>query len=156
MLQSITSSCTTEKSHGVPSIGYSSEALRQDLERVTKIWRNFQSSRARDAVYSYLAAIFALVEWWAIDKRAISRARLALRLRSIEVSEEIEPFAAVIVATSHPAKLDKRMISKWSRVLRYAAEYKTKSEPLQQFIKRKGGLNACAARYARRLGRWAA
>src|SRR5450830_1934865 len=155
MLQSITSSCTTEKSHGVPSIGYSSEALRQDLERVTKIWRNFQSSRARDAVYSYLAAILALVEWWAIDKRAISRARLALRLRSIEVSE-VEPFAAVIVATSHPAKLDKRMISKYSRVLRYAAKYKTRSEALQRFVERKGGLNKCASRYARRLGRWAA
>jgi hypothetical protein len=156
MLQSITSSYATEKSHGVPSIGYSSEALRQDLERVAKIWRDFQSSRARDAVYAYLTAIFALVEWWEIDKRAISRARLALHLRGIEAPMEIEPFAAVIVATSHPAKLDKRMISKWSRVLRYAAKYKTKSEPLQQFIKRKGGLNACAARYAHRLGRWAA
>src|SRR5450756_1797666 len=156
MLQSITSSCTTEKSHGVPSIGYSSEALRQDLERVTKIWRNFQSSRARDAVYSYLAAIFALVEWWEIDKRAISRARLALHLRGIDIPDKIERFTAVIVATSHPTKLDKRMTSKWSRVLRYAAKYKTKSEPLQQFIKRKGGLNKCASRYARRLGRWAA
>ena len=156
MLQSITSSCTTENSHGVPSIDYCSEALRQDLERVAKIWRDFQSSRARDAVYSYLAAIFALVEWWEIDKRAISRARLALRLRGIKIPDEIEPFAAVIVATSHPAKLEKRMISKYSRVLRYAAKYKTRSEPLQRFVERKGGLNKCASRYARRLGRWAA
>ena len=156
MLQSITSSCTTEKSHSVPNINYSSEAMRQDLERVAKIWRDFQSSRTRDAVYGYLAAIFALVEWWTIDKREISRARLALQLRGIGIPEEIEPFAAVIVATSHPAKLDKRMISKWSRVLRYAAKYKTKSEPLQRFVERKGGLNKCASRYARRLGRWAA
>jgi len=107
MLQSITSSCTAEQSHGAPSIGYSSEALLQDLEQVAKIWRDFQSSRTRDAVYGYLAAIFALVEWWTIDKREISRARLALQLRGIGIPEEIEPFAAVIVATSHPAKLDK-------------------------------------------------
>ena len=123
MLQSITSSCTAEQSHGAPSIGYSSEALLQDLEQVAKIWRDFQSSRTRDAVYGYLAAIFALVEWWTIDKREISRARLALQLRGIGIPEEIEPFAAVIVVTSHPAKLDKRMTSKYSRTLWYAEKY---------------------------------
>jgi hypothetical protein len=42
------------------------------------------------------------------------------------------------------AKVDKRTRSKWSRVLRYALEYKCHSEPLDQFIKRKGGINKCA------------
>ena len=37
--------------------------------------------------------------------------------------------------------------------LRYAAEFKDLDEPLRDFIQRKGGLNACAARFARRLGR---
>jgi len=46
-----------------------------------------------------------------------------------------------------------RMRSKWSRVLRYAAEYKDLDEPLRDFIKRRGGVNECAARFARRLGR---
>jgi hypothetical protein len=59
----------------------------------------------------------------------------------------------VIVAAAHPTILDKRMISKWSRVLRFAAKYKDPSEPLNEFLKRNGGLNACAGRYARRLGR---
>jgi hypothetical protein len=36
--------------------------------------------------------------------------------------------------------------------LQYAAEYKDLNEPLGDFIKRKGGLNRCAARFARRLG----
>ena len=45
------------------------------------------------------------------------------------------------------------MRSKWSRVLRYAAEFKDLDEPLGDFIKRKGGINKCAARFARRLGR---
>ena len=52
-------------------------------------------------------------------------------------------------------KVDDRMRSKWSRVLRYAAEFKDLAEPLADFIKRKGGLNACAARFVRRLGRGA-
>ena len=34
-----------------------------------------------------------------------------------------------------------------------AEEYKDLDEPLADFIKRKGGINECAARFARRLGR---
>jgi hypothetical protein len=37
--------------------------------------------------------------------------------------------------------------------LRYAVRYKDHSEPLDQFIKRKGGINECATRFARCLGR---
>jgi hypothetical protein len=49
--------------------------------------------------------------------------------------------------------VDKRTRSKWSRVLRYAAEYKTNAEPLAAFVQRKGGINKCAARFARWPGR---
>jgi hypothetical protein len=40
-----------------------------------------------------------------------------------------------------------------SQVLRYAAEYKDPDEPLPDFVVRRGGLNECVARFARRLGR---
>ena len=46
-----------------------------------------------------------------------------------------------------------RTRSKWSRVLRYAADYKPSSEPLATFIQRKGGINSCASRFAQCLGR---
>jgi hypothetical protein len=36
-------------------------------------------------------------------------------------------------------------------MLRYAAEYKDLDEPLRDFIVRRGGINKCAARFARRL-----
>ena len=39
--------------------------------------------------------------------------------------------------------------------LGYAAVYKLDSEPLDRFVKRKGGINACAARFTRALGRGA-
>jgi hypothetical protein len=42
---------------------------------------------------------------------------------------------------------------KWSRVMRHPAAYKSDSEALDQFIRRKGGINAYAARFSRRLGR---
>ena len=46
------------------------------------------------------------------------------------------------------------MRSKWSRVLRYAAMYKDLDKPLADFVKRRGGINKCATRYTRRLGRY--
>jgi hypothetical protein len=80
-----------------------------------------------------------LVAWWAAEGREVERARRALRLQRLEMSDREEPFAAVIRCTADPARADKRTRSKWSRVLRYAAVYKDDSEPLGQFIRRKGG-----------------
>ena len=58
-------------------------------------------------------------------------------------SDREDPFAAVIRCTADPAKADKRTRSKWTRVMRYATAYKPDSEPLDQFIRRKGGINKC-------------
>jgi hypothetical protein len=63
--------------------------------------------------------------------------------------------AAVIVCTADPAKADKRTRSKWSRIMRYSAAYKSDSEPLNQFAKPEGGINACAVRFSRGIGRGA-
>jgi hypothetical protein len=59
----------------------------------------------------------------------------------------------VILCTADHDKVDDRTRSKWSRALRYAAEYNDLDESLRDFIQRKGGINRCAARFARRLGR---
>jgi hypothetical protein len=91
-----------------------------------------------------------------VDRGSADRARRALRLQRLAVSEREDPFAAVIRCTTDPAKADKRTRSKWSRVLRYAAVYKADSEPLDHFIRRKGGINSCAGRFSGCLGRGAA
>ena len=134
-------------------VPYTTKALRQDLLRVRNAWDESQARRERDAIYIYLTAVFDLVAWWTAENRAVERARKALRLRNIWVSDHIEPFAAVIRCTSDPAKVDKRIRSKWSRALRYAL-VQTPSESLVQFIKREGGINRCADRFrAHRRGR---
>ena len=134
-------------------VPYCKEALRQDLTRVRIAWDECQSSRDRNAIYGYLSAVFDLVMWWAAEDRAISRARWTLRLQRLDLPTIDEPFAAVILCTADRQKVDKRTRSKWSRVLRYSAEYKTSAEPLAAFILRKGGINKCAARFTRCLGR---
>jgi hypothetical protein len=136
-------------------IPYTSAALRQDLERLRSIWEDCQASRDRNAIYRYLNAVYGLVAWWTAEGRERDRARQALRLQRLEASEREDPFAAVIRCTAHPVKADKRTRSKWSRLTRYVAVRKPHSEPLDQFIKRNGGINACAARFTRRLGRGA-
>src|SRR6266480_7823404 len=134
-------------------VPYTTQALRQDLTRVRIAWDECQAHRERDAIYGYLSAVFDLVMWWKAEDRAISRARWALRLQNISPSDHDESFTAIIRCTSDPAKVDKRTRSKWSRVLRYAAEYKSNSEPLAAFVRRKGGINKCASRFTRCLGR---
>jgi hypothetical protein len=133
-------------------VAYTIQALRQDLRRVRSAWDECQANRDRDAIYCYLTAVFNLVAWWVAENRAIERGRKALRLHNIVPSDHDEPFAAVIRRTSDPAKVDKRTRSKWSRVLRYALKCKSLSEPLDAFIKRKGGINICASRFTRVLG----
>jgi hypothetical protein len=134
-------------------VPYTSQALRQDLLRVRSAWDECQAHRERDAIYCYLTAVFDLVAWWAAEGRAVSRARWALQMQHLDLPTTDEPFAAIILCTADPAKVDKRTRSKWSRVLRYSAEYKSHGESLATFVQRRGGINKCAERFARCLGR---
>ena len=139
------------------AIAFSTEALKANLERLESEWETYQNTRDRDGIYQYLAAVFELIMWWKHEQKAVEYARRALSVQRRQTVPNIaEPFAAVIFCTADPEKVDYRMRSKWSRVLRYAADYKDLDEPLRDFIKRKGGINKCAARYTRRLGRGAA
>jgi hypothetical protein len=135
------------------TVPFSTGALKANLLRLENEWETVQASRDRDAIYQYLTAVFEIVMVWAKEGKAVKRAYRALRLRGYSSVREPEPFAAVILCTSDPEKADYRTRSKWSRVLRYAAEFKDLDEPLADYIKRKGGINACAARFAQCLGR---
>jgi hypothetical protein len=59
---------------------------------VQNAWDECQAHRERDAIYSYLTAVFDLVAWWTAENRAIDRGRKALRLRNIWPSDHDEPF----------------------------------------------------------------
>jgi hypothetical protein len=136
------------------NIEFSAEALKANLERLRGEWEDYQSTRDRDGIYGYLTVVFELVSWWAHEGKAGECARRALCLKERRLMVEVqEPFSAVIFCTADPDKVDFRTRSKWSRVLRYAAEFKGLDEPLTDFIRRKGGINKCAARFARHLGR---
>jgi hypothetical protein len=137
-----------------PDVPFSDAALRTTLERLEGEWDDFQAARDRDAVYGYLTAVFEVAAWWMQDRRANEYARRALKLNNRPLPRKSpEPFASLILCTADPKKVNYRTRSKWSRVLRYAAEFKRWDETLTAFVKRKGGINKCAGRFARRLGR---
>ena len=123
-------------------------AITQLCEHVSR----YPATRDRNAIYGYLSAVFDLVMWWKAEDRAISRARWALRLQGADLPTTDELFAMVIFCTAGHDKVDKRTRSKWSRTMRYAAEYKTNAEPLAAFVRRKGGINKCAERFTHGSG----
>jgi hypothetical protein len=100
--------------------------------------------------------VYDLVSWWSAEKCEADRARQALRLRGLLPWPREDAYAAMIRCTADPVRGDKRTRSKWSRVLRYVKMQKDEKEPLAEFIKRKGGINECNARYGRSLRRLAA
>jgi hypothetical protein len=141
---------------GTNAIPYTKRAFERDLERVHDAWDDSQADRRRDAIYGYLKAVYDLVSWWSAEGCEVDRARQAMRLRGLLLLPREDVFAAIIRCTADPARADKRTRSKWSRVLRYVKMQKDEKEPFAGFIKRKGGVYECNARYGRCLRRLAA
>jgi hypothetical protein len=126
--------------------------LRQRLGTVCDAWDDFQECRKRDAVYGYLKAVFALVVDYKKQRRTKRLLRRAFQFAGLQFDKNADPFAAVIRCTCEQ-NLDCKTISKYARALRYAARCKKPRTPLRIFIKKMGGINACAERYTIYLGR---
>jgi hypothetical protein len=140
-----------ELQHGAIHPGRKSEErkladLDAELKLVTVAWTKYQANRDRNAVYGYLEAVFAVVAKWTRSGCAKSRTVQALASRGLEGSKKVEPYAAVIACTA--TVVDRKTKSKWSRALRQTARLKDKAESLAAFIKRQGGINACAANFS--------
>jgi hypothetical protein len=128
-------------------------AVEEDgLAKARTAWKEYQSTRERDAVYGYLAAVFQIIARWKEQHRAkASLHRVLSATKQCGAIRIDEPFAVVICCTSDSGKLDAKTRSKWSRALRYAERFKPHNQGLTQFIKSKGGINECAAQRSDRL-----
>jgi hypothetical protein len=116
---------------------------------VHEAWRESRRQHNRYFVYQYLTAVFDLVTVWQKENRAVEGAKRALWLKGRAGGDKIEPFAAVIRCTSPRKRVDAKARSKWARALIFAAEYKLPSEPLEHFLRRRGGINSSAAELSR-------
>ena len=125
-----------------------SARLRRWLEKIRGAWDDFQASRARDAVYGYLEAVFAIVEHYRVRRRTTRLLRHAFEFGDLPLDKQADPFTAIIRCTSDDS-VDSKTISRWARALRYVARCKQPRAGLKAFMKGLGGVNACADRYAR-------
>ena len=126
--------------------------LRRRLGKVSDACDKFQASRARDAVYGYLEAVFSTVLHYKVRRRTKRLLRHAFKFAGLPFDKRADPFAMLIRCTCEQ-ELDNKTISKWARALRYVAHCKVPRARLKTFMKEAGGVNACAERYARYYGR---
>jgi hypothetical protein len=121
--------------------------LSSELETLRAVSKRTFSSGNRMAVHKLLGAIFNLVTRWEVEDRLEEGLYRLLDSLQDPVPLRIgEAFAVVIYCTA--PHVDKKSRSKWARALRYAAANKQDDESIKSFFKRKGGINACASRYA--------
>jgi hypothetical protein len=142
----------TLRPHREPTRKTPSARLRQWLEKIQRAWDEFQTSRARDAVYAYLAAVFAIVMHYKVRRRTNRLLRHAFKFADRPFEENADSFKAVIRCTSD-RDIDNKTVSKYARALRYAARRKEPDMRLKTFMKEAGGVNACADLYAKHFGR---
>ncbi len=110
-------------------VGPYSATVHDELLQAKIAWKIYQSTRERGAVYDYLRAVFKVVRRWRKEHRAKASSRQALKVAGrINMVRNREPFAIVILCTSDPGKVDAKTRSKWSRVLRYANQFKADTE----------------------------
>jgi hypothetical protein len=128
--------------------------FRQRLNKVADAWDDFQASRARDAVYGYLEAVFATVAHYKVRRRTNRLLRHAFNFAGLPFDDKADPFTAVIHCTCDD-DVDNKTISKWARALWYVARSKVAPAQLKAFMKEVGGVNACADGYSRHLGKGA-
>jgi Holliday junction resolvase-like predicted endonuclease len=132
-----------------PATVTTTDKVRRQLLRLRKAWSACQRDRNRDAIYKYLGDVYEVVARWRDQGQVASRVR-RVRMLLQNTTADLDPYALLIVATSDAKTVDRKIRSKWCRVLRLAERYKPGTVSLKAFIKGRGGINACAAQYARR------
>ena len=140
------------RSHQEPGGKIPKARVRRRLEKVRDAWDDFQVSRTRDAVYGFLGAVFEMVMHYKVRRRTTRLRQHAFKFANLPLNNSSDLFTAVIRCTSDD-NADSKTISKWARALRYVARSKEPAARLRTFMKKAGGVNACASLYAKRRKR---
>jgi hypothetical protein len=154
MTRAVSISKALRQVHRAPKSKASELRIRPRLEKIRDAWDEFQANRARDAVYEYLEAVFAIVEHYKIRRRATRLRQDAFKFANLPPNNSSDLFTAVIRCTCDD-NVDIKTISKWARALRYVAHCNVPRTRLKTFMKEVGGVNACAHLYAKCCGRGA-
>ena len=90
-----------------------------ELDKAKAAFNEYRSTRRRDAIYTYLSEMFAVVRRWKEQNCLKSKTHKALRaMGNRNAIRKQDPFATVIFCTSDSRFVDIKTRSKWSRALR--------------------------------------
>jgi hypothetical protein len=134
-------------------VPYTQEELEAEVDRIRRAWRKYRRSRSRNGIYRFFTCIFELGTTWTKVGKATGRVNHAIILAGCTVPKSADLFSALITVASHPERVDRRTLAKWSRVLRYAANAKPTHVRFKRFVRQRGGVNGCATTATRRLRR---
>jgi hypothetical protein len=121
--------------------------LASELSALMAISKRTFAADDRIAVRTLLEVIYNQVSRWEAESRLEEGLYGLLDTLQAPVPLRVgEAFSVVIYCTA--PHVDKKSRSKWARALRYATAVKPADESIKKFIKRRGGINACASAYA--------
>jgi hypothetical protein len=122
-----------------------SATVKADIVEIRRAWKLYQNSSRRTGVFLFLAAVFRAVQRWRRTGHVERNCRLALKQLINPANMKLESFTILLHSGSDPDFLDQKIRSKLSRALRAVERLKPKGESVAEYIKRNGGINACAA-----------
>lgn len=122
-------------------------STQRNLLKVCRACDRFLASRRRDAVYGYLKSVYSIVTSYRTRNRLDRLIRRACQFANLPADSTADPFATIIRCTCL-SRLDKKTVSKMARALRYVDHRQRPVRFFVRFMKRVGGVNACAAKYA--------
>ena len=131
---------SSEREHAIGS----KQQLENDFARIKRAWQEYRRSNDKHRAYRFLVIAFKIVNRWREARRSQALARRMLRLIDSPPHLALEPHSIVILAGAG-SDVDHRCRSTWSRALRFAARHNVEPRKLVSFIKKRGGLNKCAA-----------
>ena len=92
--------------------------VQDELEKARRAWKEYQSTRRRDAIYDYLSEVFTIVRRWKKQDMVKTKVHHALKATGRRTAiRNREPFGVVIFCTSNA---DIKTKSKWARALKFA------------------------------------
>jgi hypothetical protein len=126
---------------------------KRNILSVCKACDKFLASRRRDAVYGYLKSIYSIVTSYRTRNRLDRLIRRACQFAQLPAGSTADPFATIIRCTCR-ARLDQKTVSKMARALRYVDHRQRPARLFVRFMKRVGGINACAQKYTTMRVKW--
>jgi hypothetical protein len=129
-----------DREHGVKALA------SRGLKQLAEAFGLYHSTRARNAVYGYLTAVYEFAAGFRASRDCKRLAKVMVKRKERVVRCDQNRFDLLLLASSTPA-VNAKARWKWSQCLTHAVYEEIEPADLERFIADFGGVNACAAKW---------